>query len=802
MIGQTVLHYAILDKLGEGGMGIVYKAHDLDLDRDVALKFLPQHLLDDATEEARLLQEAKAAALLNHPNICGVHALGVYEGRRFIDMEFVDGETLSEKIREGGGSVPPLAGPDSRPSLQAGSEDRGPGLRIEEAVRYAIQIGDALQEAHSKGIIHRDIKADNVMINSRDQVKVMDFGLAKLKGSLKVAGSSTTAGTMAYMSPEQIRGEDADARSDLFSFGVLLFQMLSGHLPFRGDHEAAVMYSIVNEEPQPLITVRADIPDGLSGIVVRALKKDPVERYQSAAAMVADLRQCLEAPAPALRLPGNHGSRPPSVPGMRRLLRPFILMVLATIIVLAVTYFLATRPSRTYDAIAVLPFSNVSGDPATEYLADGFTENLINSLSMLPDIKLMSRSSVFRFKGKESSPEDAARELGVNAVLTGRLAQRQQALTVSVELMDVRDHTHLWGEQYERRADQIQEIQKDIVQQVARRLKLAFTEDQKQQLSKSSTENAEAYQSYLKGRFFLNKRTAEGFEKAMGFFRQAIEQAPAYAPAHAGLATAYLLQASYDFRPPKQSADLARRAAEKALQLDDHSAEAHTVLASLPGFDWAQYGREFRKALELNPNYVTAQHWYGIYLLEMGKFEEAMPHLRKAQELDPLAPIQYVAVALALMTEDRNDEAFTQLGTSLDIDPQFPRAHAMLAHLYLRIGRPELALPAIDKAVLYSDSSAEYIARRGLILGKLGKKAEAEKISRRLVSLSKRKYVPFSLQALPYIGIGKKDDAFRLLQRACDDYETAMNDINVDPLFDSLRDDPRFADLKQRIGLQ
>lgn len=810
MIGQTVLHYTILAKLGEGGMGVVYKAHDLNLGRDVALKFLPEHLLDDEAEEARLLQEAKAAAILNHPNICGVHSLGEYEGRPFIDMEYVEGETLGKKIQGGdegrGSGVGPSAS-SQKPLGRSGSpptgrEAQGPGLRVEDAVRYAIQIAEALQEAHSHGIIHRDVKADNVMITPREQVKVMDFGLAKLKGTLKLARSSTTAGTMAYMAPEQIQGEEVDARSDLFSLGALLFQMLTGQLPFRGEHEAAMMYSILNEEPPSVQALRPEIPEELNRIVQRALKKNPAERYQTAAEMVSDLERFLERTRTPVSRSPEHRSAGKEALGKKFWTRPLILIAFAAAVILAITYFLATRSSRSYDAIAVLPFNNVSGDPSTDYLADGFTESLINSLSVLPDVKLMSRSSVFRFKGKEIAPEDAAKELGVNAVLTGRLALREQALTVSVELMDARDRTHIWGEQYERRENQIQEIQKDIVQRVARRLKLSFTEDQKEQLSKASTENAEAYQSYLKGRFFLNKRTAEGFDKAMGFFRQAIDQAPTYAPAYAGLATAYLLQASYDFRPPKESAMLARKAAEKALQLDEHSAEAHTVLGSLPGFDWETSGREYVKALELNPNYVTAQHWYGEYLLETGKFDEAMVHLRKAQELDPLAPIHYVSIALALMTQRRDDEALTQLGISLDIDPRLPRAHLLLAHLYLRLGRPELALQAIDKAVLYSDSSAEDIARRGFVLGQLGRKAEAEKVLRQLAGLSKREYIPYSLQALIYIGLGKKDEAFRFLRRACDDEETALNDINTDPLFDSLRGDPRFAQLKQRIGLR
>lgn len=757
-------------------MGVVYKAHDEELDRDVALKFLPEHLLDSTSEESRLLQEARAAALLNHPNICGIHTLGEFHNRSFIDMEFVDGETLGNKIRR----------------------ER---LPMEDAIAYSIQIGEALQEAHSKGIVHQDIKADNVMVNSRNLVKVTDFGLAKLKGSLKPARTSTTEGTMAYMSPEQIQGEDVDARSDLFSLGVLLFHMLAGQLPFRGEHEAALMYSILNEEPQRLPAICPEAPGRVVQVIERALKKNRTERYQTATEMVADLRESLKGNAPDDLQMREDSPRRWLMRGKTPWLRPIVLIGLAIIIVALAVYFLRTPSPHAIDAIAVLPFINQSGDPAAEYLADGFTENLINSLSMLPSMKMMSRSSVFRFKGKDITPEKAAKELGVNAVITGRLSQKGEALSISVELLDVRDGSHIWGEQYERRTNQMQAIQSDIVHQVAGRLRLPLTSELQNRLSRSSTGSSEAYQSYLKGRFFLNKRTAEGFRKAMGFFQHAIEEDPSYPPAYAGLATVYVLQAAYDLRPPSESREFALGAAQQALQLDERSAEAHTVLASIPGFDWDADEQQYLKALELNPNYVTAQHWYGELLLQTGRFDQALTHLRKAVELDPLAPVHYVSLAVAFMVRHRDDEALDQLRKALDLDPRFPRAHAILAHLNLRMGKPDMALQSIDRAVQYSDSTIDNIGRRGLILGKTRRTAEAEKVLRQVLKRARNEYVPFSVIALPYIGLGRTGDAFRLLERACDEFETAMNDIDVDPLFESLRNDPRFVMLKRKIGL-
>ena len=795
MIGTQIAQYKILEELGRGGMGIVYKAEDIKLNRIVALKFLPHHLTANEEEQARFLQEAKAAATLNHPNICIIHGIEEHEGQQFIEMEYVDGETLRSRISEG-------------------------ELRTAEAIGFAIQIGEALHEAHSKGIVHRDVKAENIMVNSKHQVKVMDFGLAKLKGSMKLTRTSSTVGTLAYMAPEQIQGVDVDARSDIFSFGIVLFEMLTGRTPFRGEHEAAMMYSILNEVPETLRKYREECPPELERIVARALEKDPGDRYQHVDDMVSELRRLQKQTSRVMRaapesvrpegtIAGETTTPAPAAGGTR--VKPktakstLILAGVAAVIVVAAAllYFGVLAPKSEIKSMAVLPFVNATGDPNTEYLSDGFTESLINTLSKLPGIRMMSRSSVFRFKGKDIDPQKAGEELGVDAVLTGRILQRANELSISVELLNAHDNSHIWGDQFNRGLSDIVALQTEISQKISDELKITLTGDQRSQLSKPSTGNSAAYQQYLKGRFYLNKRSKEGFERAIQYFRQAIDQDPSYAYAYAGLSDTYGLMGAYFILPPNEAVEKARASAQKALALDGSLGEPHVMLATLAENrrEWSTVEPEYKRALELSPNYATGHQWYGEFLCAAGRPEAGVAEVKKAQELDPLAPIIYCSLGQIYTYLRRTEDAVQQFNKSLELDPDFTRGHAGLAWAYLQKKSYEDAIREAQKAIATSDSGLEYVATLAYVRGMAGQNAEAEGILKHLLGLSKVQFVSPSLIGVVYIAVGDKEQALLWLNRAIDSYDPAMEYINEDPMFDPLRGDPRFAALVKKVGL-
>jgi serine/threonine protein kinase len=793
MIGQQVGHYKILEKLGEGGMGVVYKAQDLTLNRLVALKFLPHHLTSNEPERARFLQEAQAASALNHPNVCVIYGLGKEEEMQYIAMEFVEGMTLQQKIAGG-----PLA--------------------MKDALSYAVQIGEALQEAHSKGIVHRDVKAENIMVTAKNQVKVMDFGLAKLKGSMKLTRTSSTVGTLAYMAPEQIQGGEVDARSDIFSFGIVLFEMLTGHTPFRGEHEAAMMYSIVNETPHSLQHYRNDCPADLDRIIHRALEKDPEDRYQHVDDMVSELRRLQKQttrvihPSTELRpIESVSGARQVTdvspgagAPLPRRSRRVALFASVGVLIIgLGIVYFLLNQKStETISSMAVLPFLNVSGDPNVEYLSDGFTESLINTLSKLPGIKMMSSRSVFKFKGKDVDPQKAAQELHVGAVLTGRILQRADELSISVELINAKDNSHIWGDQYNRKATDLIAVQATISREISDQLKVAMTGDEQKRFAALPTQNVEAYQLFLKGRFSLNKRTREGFEKAIGYFRSALGLDPSFALAYAGLAQTYVLKGSYFLLPTEKAIDSVRITARKALDLDESIGEAHTALASVGEWmwDWATVEKEYQKSILLSPNFATGHQWYGEFLGNMGRSEEGLAELRKAQELDPLSPVVYIAQGGALIQLRRYDEAIQQARKSLEIDPNFARAFSLLAFGHLLKEEHAEAIREAERAVVVSDSSVEYLAWLGYVYGMAGQKAEAGKILTRVQQLSKQQFVSPAIYALIYAGLGDKDEAFQWLYRALESHDAALEGLKVDPSFDQLRGDQRFKELIKKVG--
>lgn len=795
MSGETVGHYRILEKLGQGRMGVVYKAHDTDLDRDVALKFLPNRLTADETEHARFLQEARAAALLNHPNICTVHAIEKQQDAKgtdeqFIVMEYVDGKTLREMIAAG-------------------------QLRADNCISYAVQIGEALQEAHSKGIVHRDIKPDNIMVNSNNRIKVMDFGLAKLKGSLRLTRTSHTVGTLAYMAPEQIQGGNGDARSDIFSFGVLLYVMLTRQMPFRGEHEAAMMYSIVNEEPTPIQRYLPEVPSELLHILNRALEKDPEERYQNVHEMVIDLKRLgremvrssrvsAETKA-ALELGGPAGKR--SDRTARKGIRRYALIGSALSIVLiaaGLSYFLSG--SKPINSIAVLPFVNATGDPRTEYLSDGISEGLINSLSQLSNLTVMSRSSAFHYKGEKIDPQTAGKELGVKAVLTGRVTQRGDDLDISTELVDVARNSQIWGEQYHRRMSDLIGLQEELSKDISEKLSLRLVGEDFKKLTKRATENPEAYRLYLQGLFYWNKRTGDDLQKAAEYFTRAVQLEPNFAQGHAALASAIVLLPEYARVAPKVCYDKAENEAKAALRIDPTLAEAHAVLGLVKTeyeWDWAGAEREFQRAIELNPNYPTTHHWYAILFRVQGQLRAALSEFKRARELDPLSTIISYNIAAILYDMRDYDNAIVQLKRTLEIDNDFVSAYDLTGLIYAAQGRFGEAITSLQTAAkMLPEGAPDVKYSLGYCLARMGRKKEALSVLHDLLKRSKDGYSVSSDVALVYEGLGDTDKAFEWLQIASDERNpTFVLTLKCDPRWDALRSDPRFPALLKNMGL-
>jgi serine/threonine protein kinase/tetratricopeptide (TPR) repeat protein len=775
MIGTTVSHYKILEKLGEGGMGVVYKAHDTKLDRDVALKFLPHQLTATADEQARFLQEARAASALNHPNVCVIHDIQEYQGQQFIVMEYVDGRTLRQLV---------------------------PLQKTQTAIDYAIQIGDALQEAHSKGIIHRDVKTDNIMVNSKNQIKVMDFGLAKLKGSLKLTKTSSTVGTLGYMAPEQIQGEPVDARSDVFSFGAVLYEMLTGHLPFRGEHEAAVIYSILNEEPMPVQNFLRDVSPELIHILTRALEKDREDRYQTMHDMVIDLRRLKKQTS---RVSGMLLSQLPSdrLPLTRRrlaLIATAILLLLGIVCV----YILLFKNEEPINSIAVLPFVNDAVNPDVEYLSDGITESIINSLSQIRSLRVIPRGTAFSYKGKNINVEEVARKLNVRAVLTGKVVQKGDDLHIQTELVDAVHESQLWGQQYVRRVSDVLDVQREVVQEVSNRLDLRLGTEDNKRLTTGLTKDKEAYQLYLKGRYHWNRRTGDGLRKAIKHFEEAIERDPLYGSAFAGLADCYDLLSYYGPIAPAEAYPKAKAAARRALEIDSSIAEAHTALAYYYAryeWNWVAAEHEFLRALQLNPNYPTGHQWYAEFLSSMGRHEEAIREIKRAQELDPLSLIINTVVGNLYSMARKYHEALDQHRKTIEMDSTFLYAQFTLIGDYESLG---LHSNSIQQWLKYLEMSGAAGLQAQLRNGYAhnGPAGFWEKFLEFLLESSKRGYTPPYQIAYMYCHLGQKDQAIAWLQRGVEIHDEWMIYLNQWFEYDSVRHDPRFIALVKKVGLE
>ena len=829
LVGKIIAHYQVLSLVGTGGMGEVYLAEDKRLSRRVALKLLPEDLARNERRVTRFQQEARAASNLNHPNILTIHEIGQFDSRHFMATEFIDGETLRQRLNK-------------------------EQMELSTVLHVATEIASALAAAHAAGIVHRDIKPENVMIRRDRIVKVLDFGLAKLTEShasrvdtqlptklLVNTEPGMVMGTANYMSPEQARGLEVDARTDIWSLGAVLYEMVTGHVPFEGQTPTDVLSLILQKQPPPLARFTADVPEELDRIITKSLVKDRDDRYQTVKDLLIDLQRLrrkldlkaeLESTIPPhdpidqsvtanqkhttvteipqrTDTPATHAaSSAEYIVGEVKRHKKAVLLALAAVIVAAVAVYLYnSRAGRQINSLAVLPMVNGTGDPNSEYLSEGITDSLIDSLSQLPNLNVKSLNSVMRYKG-ETDAQRVGRELGVEAVVTGRVMQRGDGLVVSVEMINVNDNNRLWGGRYDRKLSDLVAVQNEISREVLNKLRLRLTGEQEKRATNRYTENAEAYQLYLRGRYHWSRRTLDELWQGLENFHRAIELDPNFALAWSGLADSYItMSLGGPFgpmtRPPMSIAEVRAKwpsTARRAVELGPDVAETHTSLGQ--GLEWLEWDlagaeREYKRALELNPDYATAHHRYGVFLISSGRNDEGFEQLKRARELDPLSlPINADLGNFTCVSPGRPDEGIEQLKKTIELAPDWPRAHVLLSTCYGEKGMWTEALEEVQKA-----GAPGYVVKARMYAA-TGKREEALKMiglmeerSKQLQSVSPMAF------ANVYTALGDKDKAFEWLEKAYAERTPLLRGLQMGRVWDPLRSDPRFKDLLKRMGL-